>query len=397
MISAAKPLHAGSPRRAEPRKAMAMGRPDAGVLPRAPALVVLALLAALLGAIAAAAGKPSYYEVLDVPKDADAKAIKSAYRKMALKWHPDKHPDNKQEAEEKFREVAEAYEVLSDPERRKRYDLGGDGSQDAFGGGQRGGNFDFGDFFGGFGGGRGGFKDPKDLFKEMFGDADPFANFDKFFDDVHIHEEARGAGAEDAAEAQAALEKALASLYGVVGGIPDPAGKAREILKMPKWAGKERKLHSSLKKKYTDPRCSAAFDELGRAVDAIERSRGGGGGGGGFGGGFGGFDMGGFGDLGGFGNLGGFDFGGAFGGFGGGGGGFSSMSFSSSFSTSSGGKTVKQETKIVNGKRVTKTIESDAGGTRATLEEEAGGRIRRQTGTRRAEQERLAGGASEEM
>ncbi|KAA0255731.1 MAG: molecular chaperone DnaJ [Acidobacteria bacterium] len=62
-----------------------------------------------------------YYETLGVPRDADADAIKSAYRKFALKWHPDRNPGNK-EAEERFKEGAEAYAALSDPEKRARYD-----------------------------------------------------------------------------------------------------------------------------------------------------------------------------------------------------------------------------------------------------------------------------------
>jgi len=64
-----------------------------------------------------------YYEVLGVPRDADADAIKKAYRKLALKWHPDRHAeDRREEAEEQFKRVSEAYEVLSDPEKRKPYD-----------------------------------------------------------------------------------------------------------------------------------------------------------------------------------------------------------------------------------------------------------------------------------
>lgn len=56
----------------------------------------------------------SYYEILDVPRSASADDIKKAYRRKALQWHPDKNPDNKEFAEKKFKEVAEAYEVLSD-------------------------------------------------------------------------------------------------------------------------------------------------------------------------------------------------------------------------------------------------------------------------------------------
>jgi molecular chaperone DnaJ len=63
-----------------------------------------------------------YYEVLGVARDASGDQIKSAYRKAALQWHPDRNPDNKQVAEEKFRQASEAYSVLSDPQKRSVYD-----------------------------------------------------------------------------------------------------------------------------------------------------------------------------------------------------------------------------------------------------------------------------------
>ena len=111
--------------------------------------------------------KRDYYEVLEVPKTATADEIKKAYRKKAIQYHPDKNPGNK-EAEEKFKEAAEAYSVLSDPDKRAKYDqFGFDGLNGAsgFGGGSgfggAGMSMDdifsmFGDIFGG--GGFGGFS-----------------------------------------------------------------------------------------------------------------------------------------------------------------------------------------------------------------------------------------------
>ncbi|CAL2101088.1 Chaperone protein DnaJ [Tenacibaculum sp. 190130A14a] len=108
--------------------------------------------------------KQDYYEILGVTKSATQAEIKKAYRKMAIKYHPDKNPDNT-EAEEKFKLAAEAYEVLSDENKKARYDQYGhaafEGGQGGFGGGGM--NMDdifsqFGDIFGGaFGGGFGGF------------------------------------------------------------------------------------------------------------------------------------------------------------------------------------------------------------------------------------------------
>jgi len=102
--------------------------------------------------------KRDYYDILGVARGADQVEIKSAYRKLAIKFHPDKNPDNP-EAEDKFKEAAEAYEILSNPEKRKRYDQFGHAGTGSNGRGGYGGEMNmedifsqFGDIFGGDGG-----------------------------------------------------------------------------------------------------------------------------------------------------------------------------------------------------------------------------------------------------
>ncbi|MFN3695941.1 MAG: DnaJ C-terminal domain-containing protein [Pseudobdellovibrio sp.] len=111
--------------------------------------------------------KKDFYQLLGVTKSSSADEIKKSYRKLAMQYHPDKNPGNKA-AEDKFKEISEAYEVLSDPEKKKVYDqfghagLGGAGH--SFGGGSQGGN-PFGRSGNPFGG-----ADINDLFGDMFGD-----------------------------------------------------------------------------------------------------------------------------------------------------------------------------------------------------------------------------------
>ena len=109
------------------------------------------------------ATKRDYYEVLGIDKNASADDIKKAYRKMAIKYHPDKNPDDPS-AEDKFKEAAEAYDVLSDAQKKARYDqfghqgLGGNGG------------------FGGYGGGPS-MEDIFSQFGDIFGDESPFGSF----------------------------------------------------------------------------------------------------------------------------------------------------------------------------------------------------------------------------
>src|SRR3982075_131069 len=96
--------------------------------------------------------KRDYYEVLSVSRQASLEEIKRSYRKLAVKFHPDKNPDDPH-AEEKFKELGEAYDVLMDEEKRAAYDRFGHAA--------------FTQGAGGFG--RGGFHDPFDIFREVFG------------------------------------------------------------------------------------------------------------------------------------------------------------------------------------------------------------------------------------
>ena len=104
-----------------------------------------------------------FYEVLGVERNASSEDIKKAYRKLAIKYHPDKNPGD-QKAEDKFKEISAAFEVLKDEEKRQKYDQFG---HDAFSGG------------GGFSRG----VDPFDLFKDVFGGSGGGGGFGSIFDD----------------------------------------------------------------------------------------------------------------------------------------------------------------------------------------------------------------------
>jgi len=115
-----------------------------------------------------------YYAILGIPREANQEAIKKAYRKQALKWHPDKNADNQAEAEQKFKDVAEAYDVLSDDQKKAVYDKYGE--EGLKGGGGPSGPESGGDNGGGFGPGMGGFSyrysgDPHELFSRFFKDS----------------------------------------------------------------------------------------------------------------------------------------------------------------------------------------------------------------------------------
>src|SRR5437660_975658 len=100
------------------------------------------------------AARPDYYKILGVGKNASDEEIKKAYRRLARKYHPDRNAGDKQ-AEERFKEISQAHDVLSDPEKRKAYDRG----TGPFGGFAGSGGFDPGSFAGSFG----------DIFSNIFG------------------------------------------------------------------------------------------------------------------------------------------------------------------------------------------------------------------------------------
>jgi DnaJ family protein B protein 4 len=127
---------------------------------------------------------PDYYKILDINKSATDEEIKKAYKKLALQWHPDKNPDKKNEAEEKFKDISEAYSILIDPQKRASYDQFGDTNVNFEQGGHPGGipfeSFHMGGHgeprvfsFSTSGGKTGNFS--RNVFAEFFGGVDPFS------------------------------------------------------------------------------------------------------------------------------------------------------------------------------------------------------------------------------
>lgn len=118
-------------------------------------------------------GADDYYRLLEVPRHATQEEIRRAYRRLALKWHPDKNPDKKEAAEARFKAISEAYEVLSDETKRGQYDLYGPTGYDLshpsdVGGGSGSGRYTGTSSFAFT------FRDPQELFREFFGTTDPF-------------------------------------------------------------------------------------------------------------------------------------------------------------------------------------------------------------------------------
>lgn len=143
-----------------------------------PMKVLLLLAAFMLFEISAHDDKKDYYALLGVPRDASDRQIKKAFRKLAVKYHPDKNKEKG--AEEKFKEFAEAYGVLTDPEKRKKYDQFGSSAFENGGGGGAGQNFNFDDVLRNFENefGRGSFHFGRNGYEDT---GHNFFNFEDFF------------------------------------------------------------------------------------------------------------------------------------------------------------------------------------------------------------------------
>jgi DnaJ-class molecular chaperone len=183
----------------------------------------------------AVTGTKDYYKILGVAEDASEAEIKKVYRKLAVKYHPDKNPQNRREAEEKFKEISEAYFVLSDSERRSRYDqtrrFGGGYARGANYAGAQG--FDFEDLLRQFGA-RGGRFDRRyssfssfgDLFEGLFsGQGAPAGQNAAYYDD----EDGPQAGGEEAVRADVLVSVRMSKEKARAGGevrVRTPEGKS---------------------------------------------------------------------------------------------------------------------------------------------------------------------------
>ena len=277
-------------------------------------------------------GYKDYYKILSVEKSATKRDIKKAYRKLALQWHPDKNPENVKEATEKFNEIGEAYEVLSDDEKRKQYDL-----EDGTNGG-----FDFSGF--------GSRTNANDIFKDFFGGKDPFESMKDMFNDGGFFED--DFFEENSNTLQEQIYDDLLKFYKKYKKTAANKQNVDKILS--KYKGKEKKLYKKLKRKYGEAPSSL--------LNLNNDNNSGGAG---------------FPDLfAGFGDFGNF------------GGGIDGATFSFSSSSSFGGGNnvgtfERTETVIQNGRRVTKKVRSDGEDTIAEVEETIGGHTRRRKGRRK--------------
>ncbi len=176
------------------------------------------------------ATKTDYYDILGVSKGASADEIKKAYRKQALEWHPDRHSEDKEAAEKRFKEINEAYQILSNPQKKTMYDqYGSAGSPQGFPGG---GN----PFAGGFPGGQSGpftytyttggenpfgnmdFGDPFDIFEQFFGGGNPFGGTrrpqtPRYSMSIDFMEAAKGVSKEVSVEGKKRKIKIPAGIY----------------------------------------------------------------------------------------------------------------------------------------------------------------------------------------
>ena len=302
--------------------------------------LLLPLLIVVLGQFLffVAAASKDYYKTLGVKKTATTKDVKRAYRKLALKWHPDKNKDNKEAATKKFNEIAEAYEVLSDDKKRKEYDSGGIGS--AFG-------FDTGS--------GGAHRSANDVFAEFFNGQDPFEAMRDIFKGENSFFE------EETVDDSPSLQDLQNDLLAFYRKHKPKNCNAKYISKiLSKYKGKEKTLYKKLVKKY------------GAAPDSLLKAGSGGGSGRGMPSIFDGFgDLGNFAGAGGMGDVLGNMMGGSF-------------SFSSSTSSSSSGGTFERtETVVRNGRKVTRKVHGNEEETFAEIEETEGGRTRRRKGRRK--------------